>query len=158
MLPAPPLKRFLAFLVDIFIVLSITIALSKSVRFLFKFVAINLNTPFYSIIPIIESVEFWVSVIATLGYITICNWYCGATFGKSIFGLRVVDLNDNQLSLRASFFRTLSYALTSSTYGIGFLIGLIRKDRLALHDFASCTKVVKIASLTSIQNHSKTPI
>ena len=141
MSPAPPLKRLLAFIIDTLTILAIIIILSVSIHTLFMFVAINANRSVYYIAPIVAAVKFWVSLLAILGYLTISNWYWGSTVGKSLLGLRVVEVNEKPLSLKSSIIRSLSYILTAWTYGIGFFIGLIRKDRLTLHDFVSNTKV-----------------
>lgn len=64
----------------------------------------------------------------------------GATPGKGWLGLRVVSTDGQPLGLGMAIARGLGYALSSATFGIGFL--LIAKDGVGLHDRIAGTRVV----------------
>lgn len=69
----------------------------------------------------------------------------GATPGKMLFELRVVDADSGQgLSfLRAGFRQVLGKWISGAPLCAGFLLALVRSDRKALHDFVFQSIVVK---------------
>ena len=80
-------------------------------------------------------------------------WWCyfvvgwglaGATPGKWLFGLRVID-HKGRLPIGATraVMRLFAYTVSSLTFGIGHLLLLFRADRCALHDLLAGTRVVR---------------
>lgn len=68
----------------------------------------------------------------------------GRTIGKLVTGLRVVQKNGDDLSVKSALIRQLAgYALTILTGGIGFLIAVFDGKGRALHDFLAGTVVVQ---------------
>lgn len=67
------------------------------------------------------------------------------TFGKSLFGLRVVDaITGEKVSLRQAVTRSLTYYVSSIFFGIGFIqIAFDKKLKRGLHDIIAKTLVVK---------------
>ena len=73
----------------------------------------------------------------------IALWWCyfavgwgllGATIGKWIFGLRVVDHRGRvPIGLSRAFLRLAAYSVSSVTLGMGHLLIVLRPDRRALH-------------------------
>ena len=67
----------------------------------------------------------------------------GATPGKLIFGLRVVQADGSPLSFMRIVARCMAKALTGLTLGIGFLVVAFDEHKRGLHDFICNTRVVK---------------
>jgi uncharacterized RDD family membrane protein YckC len=66
----------------------------------------------------------------------------GRTIGKAILGVLVVRADGAHLDGRHAALRTLAFPLSFVVFGIGFLIGLVRRDRRELHDLIADTGVV----------------
>jgi uncharacterized RDD family membrane protein YckC len=66
----------------------------------------------------------------------------GRTVGKAILGLLVVRSDGDELTPKQAFVRPLVFPLSFMLFGIGFLIGLFRRDRRQLHDLLARTAVV----------------
>ncbi|MEK6734662.1 MAG: RDD family protein [Pseudomonadota bacterium] len=65
-----------------------------------------------------------------------------ATLGKRIFGLKIINENSEPLNLFHSFGRYLAYFFSYITFGLGFLVIIIDKKHLSLHDRIASTRVV----------------
>jgi uncharacterized RDD family membrane protein YckC len=68
-----------------------------------------------------------------------------ATPGKYILGLRVCDIDCKALSFRRATLRYWSKALSTMTFGIGFMMAGWTHDKQALHDKIAGTLVVHTA-------------
>ncbi|RYZ51653.1 MAG: RDD family protein [Proteobacteria bacterium] len=70
----------------------------------------------------------------------------GASPGKSVMGLRLVDYQTGtNVSFTTGFLReTVGKIVSFLSLGIGFLMAAIRKDKRALHDLITDTQVVRI--------------
>jgi len=66
----------------------------------------------------------------------------GRTIGKAILGLMAVRSDGSKLDARHAALRTLMFPLSFVLFGIGFLIGLVRRDRRQLHDLIADTAIV----------------
>lgn len=66
----------------------------------------------------------------------------GATLGKRLVGLRVVDSDGDVPSFGISFWRTMASCLSGAAGGLGFALALFHPDGLALHDHVVGTRVV----------------
>ncbi|WP_439116025.1 RDD family protein [Ilumatobacter sp.] len=66
----------------------------------------------------------------------------GRTIGKAILGLMAVRSDGSKLDARHAALRTLMFPLSFVLFGIGFLIGLVRRDRRELHDLIADTAIV----------------
>ncbi len=66
----------------------------------------------------------------------------GATLGKRLLGIRVVDLQGRRISLGRSMIRTLVSPFSGALFCIGFLMALVTAKRQALHDLAAGTLVI----------------
>ncbi len=64
-----------------------------------------------------------------------------ATLGKRIMGIYVGNLNGEKLTWKQSLCRALACLITSATLGLGFLIVIFTKEKIALHDFICKTRV-----------------
>ena len=75
-----------------------------------------------------------------IGESSICN---GATIGKKVMGLKVVDGNFETISVSQSVGRTFSKMLSWALMCFGFIMILFSRRRQGLHDRLSGTYVIK---------------
>jgi uncharacterized RDD family membrane protein YckC len=66
----------------------------------------------------------------------------GRTVGKALLGLMVVEAGGQSVRARRALLRTAVFPLSFLLFGVGFLLGLIRRDRRELHDLLAATAVV----------------
>ncbi len=143
---AGSISRFLAFLLDQFLI---------GILFAGGLV---LTT---AALQVVIGVEFSTdddSLLIALGYVTWAFLYTagslaatGRTIGKAVLGLLVVEANGDGLTGRAAVVRTLMFPLSFFLFGIGFLLGLIRRDRRELHDLIGGTAVIYAWDATTAQ-------
>jgi len=69
-----------------------------------------------------------------------------ATFGKSIVGIQVTDLNGNRVSFLRAFFRNLAKIISTIPLCIGFLLAAFTSRKQALHDIITDSLVVRTGS------------
>ncbi len=67
----------------------------------------------------------------------------GRTIGKRVFGLRIVSLSHDRLTLWQCIERALGYALSSLEFGFGFLQYFLHPNRQTVHDRVAETVVIK---------------
>ena len=94
----------------------------------------------------------WLAHAAGILGLWIAIWWCyfavgwgllGATIGKWLFGLRIVDHRGRApIGLSRAFLRLAAYSVSSVTLGMGHLLIILRPDRRALHDVLAGTWVV----------------
>jgi len=88
----------------------------------------------YGILPI--------NVLLSFIYYVYLNANGNQTAGKKLFGLMVVNRENQPISIAVSFFRTIVFILDSVIYGIGHLLMLFTKKKQTLHDIISKTYVI----------------
>ncbi|HKY14601.1 MAG TPA: RDD family protein [Microthrixaceae bacterium] len=66
----------------------------------------------------------------------------GKTFGSALLGLRVVATDGSPIGPRRAAIRTLALPLSLLTFGLGFLLALVQRQRKALQDVIAGTVVV----------------
>lgn len=74
-------------------------------------------------------------------YSVSCHTVAGRTVGKAVVGVRVVIRDGRTLSASRAFWRTLAFTL-SWVGGLGFLLALVHREHLALHDLVAGTTSV----------------
>ncbi len=134
---AGSVSRFLAFLVDQFIIgmlfaggLLLTSAAARVV------LGIDIDTGSDSL-PIALAYLMW-----AFAYMAGSLAATGRTIGKAVLGLQVVEADGSRLRARAALIRTAVFPLSFLLFGIGLLLGLIRRDRRELHDLIAGTAVI----------------
>ena len=134
---AGSLSRFLAFLVDQFVIgvfFAVGALLGQSaIRVIFQS-SFNIED---SGPAAVIAFAMW-SFLYTAGSLAAT----GRTIGKAILGLMAVRSDGALLDARHAALRTLMFPLSFLLLGIGFLIGLIRPDRRELHDLIADTSIV----------------
>jgi uncharacterized RDD family membrane protein YckC len=78
-------------------------------------------------------------------YHTFFVWYYGATIGKIIAKIRVIDVNSwERVSLFSSFLRSIGRIFSEMFFYAGFLIGFFNEGRKTFHDITGKTLVVNV--------------
>jgi uncharacterized RDD family membrane protein YckC len=76
-------------------------------------------------------------------YHTFFIWYYGATPGKMITKIRVIDaIHWGRVSIISAFLRAVGRIFSELFFYLGFLIGFFNEGRKTFHDFAAKTLVV----------------
>lgn len=84
---------------------------------------------------------FWnlVGLLINFGFL---QGTTGASLGKQIVGIRVVDLKGKPLGVWKSLTRTAFYALSALPLWAGYWMALLNPSRRALHDFMVGSRLV----------------
>ncbi|PKN14155.1 MAG: RDD family protein [Deltaproteobacteria bacterium HGW-Deltaproteobacteria-24] len=70
-------------------------------------------------------------------------WYYGATIGKIIVKIRVIDANSwGRVSIFSSFLRAVGRIFSEMFFYVGFLIGFFNDGRRTFHDITGKSLVV----------------
>ena len=76
-------------------------------------------------------------------YHTFFVWYYGATIGKIVVKIMVIDANEwGRVSMFSSFLRAVGRIFSEMFFYIGFLIGFFNEGRKTFHDITGKTLVV----------------
>ena len=76
-------------------------------------------------------------------YHTFFVWYYGATIGKIIVKIRVIDANSwGRVSMFSSFLRAVGRIFSEMFFYVGFLIGFFNDGRRTFHDITGKSLVV----------------
>ncbi len=82
-------------------------------------------------------------IILKIVYHTFFIWYYGATPGKMITKIRVIDANHwGRVSIISALFRAVGRIFSEMFFYLGFLIGFFNVGRKTFHDFVAKTLVV----------------
>ena len=82
-------------------------------------------------------------IILKIIYHTFFVWYFGATIGKIVAKIRVIDANEwGRVSMFSSFLRAVGRIFSEMFFYIGFLIGFFNDGRKTFHDITGKTLVV----------------
>ena len=135
-------SRALAFVVDSLLISAVLVALT----FWVGTVAIRLDP---SVVLNVETRGFLSVAIAVLYFSLATYLGKGATVGKRLFGIRVVSLVHDHLSLWHCFERCLGYAASSIEAGFGFLQYFNHANHQTVHDRIAETIVIVDRARTS---------
>ena len=84
-------------------------------------------------------------IILKVIYQTFFVWYYGATVGKIIAKIRVIDADSwNRVSIFSAFLRAVGRIISEMFFYIGFLIGFFNDGRKTFHDITGKTLVVNV--------------
>jgi uncharacterized RDD family membrane protein YckC len=86
----------------------------------------------------------WYSIVMAVLYFALWTFFTnGRTPGKWIFGIRIVSLVHERMSLWHSIERSLGYGASALEFGFGFLQYFINPNRRTVHDRIAETVVVQ---------------
>ena len=78
-------------------------------------------------------------------YHTFFVWYYGATIGKIVAKIRVIDANHwGRVSIFSAFLRAVGRIFSEMFFYVGFLIGFFNEGRKTFHDITGKTLVVNV--------------
>jgi uncharacterized RDD family membrane protein YckC len=77
------------------------------------------------------------------GYFVAFTAVGGQSIGKMALGIKVIGEHAGAVPIAQASLRTIAYIASALPLGAGFLTGVIRADRLALHDRLAHTRVVR---------------
>lgn len=84
-------------------------------------------------------------IVLKVLYHTFFVWYYGATIGKIVARIRVIDSDSwNRVSIISSFLRAIGRIFSEMFFYIGFLIGFFNEGRKTFHDIIGKTLVVNV--------------
>ncbi|MFK9091176.1 RDD family protein [Bacillus salipaludis] len=127
--------RFWAYLLDLIVVGSIGRILVKPV---FRALDISLSEfNMFAPISIASAVIFYL-------YFVLMTKYFKQTLGKMVFGLKVVDLKNDELSWGTILFREWIGRFISATVIIGYIIVAFLPKKQGLHDIFTDTTVIHV--------------
>ncbi len=82
-------------------------------------------------------------IILKILYHTFFVWYFGATIGKIVVKIRIIDANQwGRVSIFSSFLRAVGRIFSEMFFYVGFLIGFFNDGRKTFHDITGRTLVV----------------
>jgi len=132
---ASPLSRIIAFVIDD---LSITLL----VLFMLWDNVVAVDGDYIAIMALMNEIFFQIIFIKFI-YQTFFVWYYGATIGKFVAKIRVIDFDHyGKVSILNSAFRSGGRIISEIIFYIGFLIAFFTESRQTLHDRFGKTLVV----------------
>ena len=82
-------------------------------------------------------------IILKIIYHTFFVWYFGATIGKIVVKIRIIDANQwGRVSIFSSFLRAVGRIFSEMFFYVGFLIGFFNDGRRTFHDITGKSLVV----------------
>ena len=136
-------KRVHALTADYFIILVSNYFLVASFTNFIK--TIFFHFPLHTQLFLINKLAIMSSVslmLITFSYFTLFYFVTnGKTMGKSIFGLKVVNTDQSEMTLKQSMLRALAYFTCAMTGSFLFALSFIRSDFKSLGDIFSGTQV-----------------
>ncbi|WP_235846870.1 RDD family protein [Neobacillus soli] len=127
--------RFWAYLLDLIVVGSIERLLINP---LFRMLDISLTEfNIFAPISIASAVIFYL-------YFVLMTKYFRQTLGKMVFGLKVIDIKNDQLTWGTILFREWIGRFISATIIVGYLIVAFLPKKQGLHDLFTDTTVIHV--------------
>lgn len=129
-------SRAMAFVIDDLIVTVIIlvifweniVAASNDMNMMMQLVKVDLVMPLISLKVV---------------YHTFFVWYYGATIGKLVAKIRIIDANHwGRVSIFSSFLRAVGRIISEMFFYVGFAIGFFNEGRKTFHDITGRTLVV----------------
>ncbi len=134
---APIYKRFFAFLIDDILVSVIIFAIFWD----------SIANSASDMEAMVDVVNGFVLPILFLKFIyqTLFIWYYGATVGKIIVKIKVIDYNTyERVALSSAALRSVGRILSEMFFYLGFLFALLNGGKQTFHDKISRTLVVNV--------------
>jgi uncharacterized RDD family membrane protein YckC len=99
--------------------------------------------------------QHWYSIVALVIYFGFATFVGnGKTPGKWVFGIRVVSLVHERMSIWHSFERALGYGASCLEFGFGFAQYFIHPNRRTVHDRIAETIVVRDRPQSGSRKHA----
>ncbi len=135
-LPAGSFSRVSAGLIDAALISTVdTVVVYLTLRLL------GLSTANMFDLPLLPLAAFF--LLLNGGYFVAFTAVGGQSIGKMALRIKVIGENAGAVPVAQAVVRTIAYIASALPLGAGFLTGIIRADRLALHDRLAHTRVVR---------------
>lgn len=85
-----------------------------------------------------------VVTLSGLVYFTIFVGWCGQTPGKMLFRLKVIRVDDQEMTYGTAWLRSLCWILSLLLFGIGLLMIAFTRQKRGLHDILAGTYVIRV--------------
>ena len=147
--------RFFAFMIDLFFLFIVHMLLIAAA---FSGHMVWMESRSHALLSI-RLIEFspvlsFFFLFVVLYYFTYLSAEGEQTIGKSIFGIRVVTKEDENLGRVRAFFRCICYGFSALPLFLGFLMAFLFRGN-ALHDVLCGTKVVWVHDDGNAGSHSE---
>lgn len=131
---AHPLKRFLAFVIDSFLIVPIYLILI----YILDIFSLDLNLNMLLIKNFLYNPLFLIFIFVT--------WiiFKGQSIGQIIMNIKIESMDKKDITFIQYFLRLIGWLASNITFGIGFLVMFFNKDRRTLHDLTSKCKVIDL--------------
>lgn len=133
--PAGAVRRVSAGLIDVALLLII-----DGIVFYFTLQVAELRLDELNLLPVAPLVGFYAMLAG--GYFVTFTASVGRTAGKMAVGIQVVGENGDRVHFGQAVIRTAGYLVSALPLGLGFVPGLVGRERRALHDRLASTRVV----------------
>lgn len=84
-------------------------------------------------------------LLLDVGYLVVLTQAGGQTFGKMLFGTRVVDLAGCPVTASVALVRTLGYLMSVLPLGLGVVLMYFDPEHRMLHDRVAGTRVLEVS-------------
>jgi uncharacterized RDD family membrane protein YckC len=94
-------------------------------------------------LPLVPLVAFL--ILLNAGYVVVLTLAGGQTFGKMVFGVRVVDQTGRPVTTSVALLRAIAYLVSVLPLGLGIIWMFLDSERRALHDRVAGTRVLLVS-------------
>ncbi|AXH09799.1 RDD family protein [Malaciobacter halophilus] len=130
-------SRALAFVIDDFLITLLVVIVFWD--------TIAATTDDAAVVLAIMNQFIWPVLFIKFVYHSFFVWYYGATIGKIIVKIKVIDYNHlGRVSLLSSMFRSAGRIISEMFFYIGFLVGFFNDGKQTFHDKIGRTLVVDV--------------
>lgn len=133
---APVKKRAFAFIIDEFII--------SVLFYIIYYDAFSAARDFFDVNALLGNL-LWQAIVLRVIYQTFFTWYFGASLGKMVVKIAVIDVNGfYKPTLMASFLRACIRAISEMCFYLGFLWVFASPARQAWEDLVAKTVVIDV--------------
>ena len=102
----------------------------------------ELDLPSLGTLPVVPLAGFL--ILLNGGYVFVLTVAGGQTFGKMVFGVRVVDMAGRPVTTSVALVRALGYLVSVLPLGLGVVWIFLDTERRAMHDRLAGTRVLMV--------------
>jgi len=134
--------RFVAFVIDIVIVMTITTVTAVVFALIISFFGLTPNENATSLRILLLWLAVVINTVLYFGYFVFFWMTSGQTPGKGLMGVRVIGVNGRPLSFVQAVVRLIGYWVSALVFFLGFIWITIDDQRQGWHDTMARTYVI----------------
>lgn len=135
-------NRTAAFTIDMVTIVMFQVVLGSLTVSFYQIACLFLKVQSLGLMEVVLQQMCW--ILCFFGYFPFATSLFGNTLGKHLLQIQAVtDQDQKYINGSQAFLRSLGYVLSSSTYMVGFVLPLFRKDKKSLHDLICNTHVLQ---------------